>query len=358
MALLEWRMAHRLRKRVLDGPTAIQPHQERVRVNSYSGGPLGDGQSHLIVRQQAAAPGIASLLGGGSPTAIGWFVIAIVVDSFNRVRWAWFWSHVGDEALKRRDPALANLDAASAVAFEAANVRIQAPVFHVLPASPLSCVAPAVTERMGLRGIYVKATATLGFSGAEVSRADNSLAPAITLASPRRTVAALSAYYRKPAEPLTRKFDGFRHHALSSRAIIRSMARSIISRSMRPSLSAFFASARETWLGFLGFSKANTTATADSFGRRATLWASLGNLLTQVTGLGLPSRCCAAVARLYVFRLQPLINRTPDLFAFGNAVAFLDALQRLGVRIIHPERVTLHGHKGIYVYARCQGGAV
>jgi hypothetical protein len=68
----------------------------------------------------------------GSPTTVVWFVIAIIVDTINRMRGTWLSAHIGKKIAKDM-PTLADLNAAAAVVFEPWIIRISASGTHGNP---------------------------------------------------------------------------------------------------------------------------------------------------------------------------------------------------------------------------------
>ena|SRR5215467_15713105 len=67
----------------------------------------------------------------GGPTAIAWFVVAVIVDALKRVV-VWSWSHVGVKVFELL-PALADFDAASTIVFVAWVVGVLAALPHAAP---------------------------------------------------------------------------------------------------------------------------------------------------------------------------------------------------------------------------------
>jgi hypothetical protein len=87
----------------------------------------------------------------GSPTAIGWLVVAIVVDAIKAVACSWMLAHVTREVLEAHEvaamPAPTDSDAATAVTMKAMVVRVKAPIVHSQPSAIESAflAAPRMT---------------------------------------------------------------------------------------------------------------------------------------------------------------------------------------------------------------------
>lgn len=91
---------------------------------------------------------IVRLLNERRPAAIAWLVIAIILNTINRVRGRWFPPHIGKEVLKLL-PALTNLDAAPAVILELLIGWRVASIFHRAPRAVLC--RTIVVRRMPVR---------------------------------------------------------------------------------------------------------------------------------------------------------------------------------------------------------------
>lgn len=118
-----------------------------------AGNPLGrrrlsveaDGRLSLGVGQLGLWS-VSGLLGGRRPSAVGWAVWPIVVDSVERFSGR-FWCHVGDEAAHVVPP-LADRDAARAIAGVFGVIRLVAPRHHRVPRRVERAIPKAV---FGLR---------------------------------------------------------------------------------------------------------------------------------------------------------------------------------------------------------------
>jgi hypothetical protein len=77
----------------------------------------------------SSAP-ISCLFAGHSPSAVGWFVIAVVIDSLDRVQRRRTWPHIPIKGLKGITPFVTHFYAATAIFVIAGAFWIVAPVQH------------------------------------------------------------------------------------------------------------------------------------------------------------------------------------------------------------------------------------
>lgn len=96
-------------------------------------------------RLDCASP-IRLLLFAGSPSAIAWFVVAVIIDALQREIRRRLTAHISDEILERL-PSLANSDAAASVVYEVPSVGIHAPLFHCRPCDVLTGVYQAMAHQ-------------------------------------------------------------------------------------------------------------------------------------------------------------------------------------------------------------------
>jgi hypothetical protein len=76
---------------------------------------------------------ILHLLSVGGPTAVLWRVRSVVVDALNGVFAGWGFSHIGQELLKRVEPALVNGNTSPAIKLKVADARVGAARLDGLP---------------------------------------------------------------------------------------------------------------------------------------------------------------------------------------------------------------------------------
>lgn len=129
---------------------------------------------------QAIIPSVALLFTPGCPAAIFRLVVAVVVNSVDRVLAGRPRPHVRVEALEGVQPSLANSDSAPSVLRESRPCRPQASGLHVDPRSVFRALGS------GVRGHQPppKAAATLLFSFTKIVAASWALSTAVAFAAP------------------------------------------------------------------------------------------------------------------------------------------------------------------------------
>lgn len=107
----------------------------------------------------------------GRPPDVSGFVVAVVVDSIKRVRWAGHPANIGKEVVKRRFPSGADANPAPSVAGVVRCSRVIASVSHRLPDTVLAAVAFTVKSICAAR----QTAAALAFPGDKRLRCDFTL---------------------------------------------------------------------------------------------------------------------------------------------------------------------------------------
>lgn len=153
--------------------------------HSFRSGP--DKLYHSVIQDCSRL--IAGLLLLCGPTAIGRFVISIVVDAVYRVFRRGFWPHIFIKFRETFVPPFANLNPATAVNWVFFTRWRVAPVFHMRPTSVFRrSLLPTRYHSMpssGRRNLERFLTAaTFRVACAKVGRLNNLLFPAIALAKP------------------------------------------------------------------------------------------------------------------------------------------------------------------------------
>jgi hypothetical protein len=80
-------------------------------------------------------PSIPHLLAARCPAAVPRFVVAIIVDTVQRMNFGWALSHIDQEIRKRVPPTLADNNSASAITMVHRLAGIPAPAIHIEPCS-------------------------------------------------------------------------------------------------------------------------------------------------------------------------------------------------------------------------------
>jgi hypothetical protein len=78
-------------------------------------------------------PSIVGLCLLGSPYAISRFVVSVIIDAFNSVRWRWAFSHVSNKCCERISPFVAYLNASTSVAGIFWVLRFVTSASHIAP---------------------------------------------------------------------------------------------------------------------------------------------------------------------------------------------------------------------------------
>lgn len=172
----------RLSQRILVRPPKIvNPIGNSIAVNAETAAPVRNGVSLAINRDLSDSDLVVVLLNPRRPLAVARLVVAIAVDSLNRVLGRGPSAHVGNEIGKGIEPAVANVDSSASVA----RVRTQAATLtHGSPDSPFRRVYHAMLrmQRTGL--VSLKASAALGVSAVQLVGRYVQLLSALAAASP------------------------------------------------------------------------------------------------------------------------------------------------------------------------------
>jgi len=126
-------------ERSFNWPSSKHAHFKCLRVHVEKFSPFRDAHRSVVPCQQAGITSIAILNTPKHPSAIGWFVIAIVIDAVDRMLRRWSLTHIGKECRVGVAPSLANTDAAPAPETVAFGSRIRAALDHLGPAIVFGC---------------------------------------------------------------------------------------------------------------------------------------------------------------------------------------------------------------------------
>lgn len=99
-------------------------------------------RSHVIFR---IWPSIVSLFFPGSPSAITWLVVAVILNSFYGHTF-WRLPHISKKRNERFFPSFTNLDASSPIVSIGRNIGISTSIQHVLPNSINTSTSQAVSS--------------------------------------------------------------------------------------------------------------------------------------------------------------------------------------------------------------------
>ena len=160
---------------------------------------------------------ILHLLAYRRPTAVGRFVIAVVVDAIDRVRGRRTRTHIGVESLKGIAPALTDRDATAAVIGPSFAIRIRAAVNDAIPRFVLSgrsvaaCVAVCAECFAGAFALVAPTTAVFAHSEVTSAHSHNMAADTLALPSWPSAERSISGDYKQPTELLAGEIDEPRH---------------------------------------------------------------------------------------------------------------------------------------------------
>jgi len=125
---------------LFESPSPTKPATQCCIVNANSTSPCANAHSFFVERDSLGMGSVLSLLYRSCPSAIDWFVVAVIVNSINRVLWAWLFAHINQKVRKRLQPALANCDASSSIAVIVRSARIAASSLHFFPSAVFRAV--------------------------------------------------------------------------------------------------------------------------------------------------------------------------------------------------------------------------
>lgn len=117
-------------------PSGAHSIRNRILVYANNVGPFSDCFGLPMKNQPAIPTSVSCLCNSRGPFAVFGRVVAIVVDSFNRMFGRRSRPHVGVKSLERLIPSVANLDSSAAVAFPILTVAVAAPGTHPTPCVP------------------------------------------------------------------------------------------------------------------------------------------------------------------------------------------------------------------------------
>jgi hypothetical protein len=154
------------------------PHAAVVNV----GGPARISETLTVNSNRSAC--ISALSGVQNPSAIAGLIIAVIVDTFNRMIGRWFWSHISKKRRERIQPAATYRYSSRAIFLPILCVRISATRFHRRPNSVLRGFRHSVGTTHVSDNFLLQAAATPVNPGTERTAANINFLSAITDALP------------------------------------------------------------------------------------------------------------------------------------------------------------------------------
>jgi len=128
------------------------------------------------------------LFGHSCPSAIGWFVVSIIVDALNRVAGTWSQSHVGKKVEERRTPAVTDRDSSPAIVPVVRVIGTMTTPHHGIPSLEFGSTRFTVSGS-GLESLERDASATLCAATSQPFASSDNHSAAGTLASPESHLA-------------------------------------------------------------------------------------------------------------------------------------------------------------------------
>lgn len=128
-------------------------------------GPISDRLSAAIVCQIVVVAAVVGLLCASSPLAVGWSVVATIVDTVNR-HLVWAHSHISQKCLETGRPTLAHGNSASAIGCIVPVTGVTAALSGRLPSFPCTSLDHTVGFVRGSSGLCqfsVQASTAFGF---------------------------------------------------------------------------------------------------------------------------------------------------------------------------------------------------
>lgn len=168
-------------------------------------GPSTDAESVALKRDSDGPRRVLALLLIGGPSAIGWAIAGIVVDSFKRVLGCWAIAHIGQERWKRTTPPLAYGYASSTVSREESPVLVLAAADHSLPDAVFGGVALAVCGAYRVARIVIQTATTRGVAASQSARGYFCRLAAVAAALPVLLVVAFLGlcFHGQSSKPLS-----------------------------------------------------------------------------------------------------------------------------------------------------------
>lgn len=169
-------------------PSQIKPSPEGVVLDPELAGPVHKRQGLSSKGKSAISPSISSLLCSCCPDAVAWTIIAVVVETFNRVFLGGNRTHITQKGSERIKPFLTNSDPSGVIHIRPATTFELVPDVVLLSKSPgkfstsLSMFNPA---------LFLQTAAALSFSSCKILSIHDNLLPTLAGAQPSPVPALL-----------------------------------------------------------------------------------------------------------------------------------------------------------------------
>ena len=161
---------------------------------------------------QAARSSVIRLLSFARPSTVGWLVVSIVVDAFQRVATRPL-SKIAYELREAVLPAIAHGNTSTAVVLPRCRFRIKASVFHRQPDLVFGCLLATVNSGHLLNGLALQTAAASCVTCSQGSRVDDAFGTAVATAVPSRAARCRGGKHegRQASEPLAGEIEERRH---------------------------------------------------------------------------------------------------------------------------------------------------
>lgn len=124
----------------------------RIKTSSFR--PFSNGKGFSFMKQNPISSGVPTLFFFGSPIAILWCVIPVVISTFKRMFIAWFSSHISQKLFEGIHPLITNFNSSPSPSFKAHCFRIITPISHSQPRNVFGSSAKSM-----FKSIFTFATA-------------------------------------------------------------------------------------------------------------------------------------------------------------------------------------------------------
>lgn len=146
-------MHNRCFHRLGECPPELKSAAHNVIRNAKRFAPLNNRHADTVIFDNTAGRPVASLLFSRSPSAVVWFIVTIIVDSFKCVACCRLFSHVCKE-IGKRHPLFAHSDTATSIPTIVRRTWGQAPTLHCLPC----CIRAGWINASACMSVFFRAT--------------------------------------------------------------------------------------------------------------------------------------------------------------------------------------------------------
>jgi len=198
--------------RTVNRPASLQSGRNSLGVLAGFLRPFTDRLGPAVVRKTTVVALVHVLRALRGPAHVPRLVVAVVVNTINRVFRGWARTNIGQEILERFSPSCTDGNPSASVMFVAFHAWVVAPSLHAVPRQMFRRDLPiggmAVSQMQRLRDFKAKTSARQGLPAADIVRGD------ITFNTTGASVSKIPAVLGWPNERPTSM-----HHALNCIAI-------------------------------------------------------------------------------------------------------------------------------------------